>query len=109
MANPDLFDGLRPPEPPGALRRRVLGTSSRRVVPTGPSTWQRLWEQPGLRLAWAMAVLVLLAGHALLSLPEPGPSPSPAPRIRVASATLDPSISTLVDIDRIDGRNLPNL
>jgi len=31
-----------------------------------PDLWTRLWNQPGLRLAWAAAVVLLLAGHVLL-------------------------------------------
>jgi len=30
-----------------------------------PDLWSRIWNQRGLRLAWAAAVVLLLAGHVL--------------------------------------------
>jgi len=62
---------LAPPAPPRALRERALaaareswgsGAEPARV----PDRWTRAWESRPLRLAWAAAVVALLAGHLLL-------------------------------------------
>jgi hypothetical protein len=57
-----LFDGLEPPPPPPHLRARVLAAA--KAETSGASdVWTRIWQHRGMRLAWAAAVMVLLAGH----------------------------------------------
>lgn len=64
-----LLRGLDLPHPPRELRARVLD-AARTGVRAGPAAdaWSRLWNSRGLRLAWAGAVVLLLAGHAAVSL-----------------------------------------
>lgn len=61
--------GLDPPHPPRELRARVLD-AARTGARVGPAAdaWSRLWHSRSLRLAWAGTVLLLLAGHAAVSL-----------------------------------------
>lgn len=60
-----LFEGLESPAPPPQLRSRVLA-AARELKTEKPDLWTRIWNQPGLRLAWAAAVVLLLAGHVLV-------------------------------------------
>jgi hypothetical protein len=108
MPEHELFRGRRPPAPPEGLRRRALDAARSHSLVARPSPWQRLWEQPGLRLAWVATVVALVAGHVALSVPDAATDPPLAPKIRVASASLDASTAPLVALDRIDGRHLPN-
>jgi hypothetical protein len=62
------FRGLRAPRAPEALRERALD-AARRAMDAPPATlWERAWESRAARLAWAASVLLLLGGHAALSL-----------------------------------------
>ena len=64
-----LLRGLDLPHPPRGLRARVLD-AARTGARVGPAAdvWSRLWHSRNLRLAWAGAVVLLLAGHTALSL-----------------------------------------
>jgi len=75
-----LFEGLEPPPPPPQLRSRVL-TAARKKGTETPDLWTRIWNQRGLRLAWAAAVVLLVAAHALV-----------APGNEVESAFIDPDL-----------------
>jgi hypothetical protein len=74
-----LFEGLEPPAPPQHLRARVL-SAARADKPGTVDLWTRIWNHRGLRLAWAAALVILLAGHVLIdsgmgvgvSSPDPG-------------------------------------
>jgi hypothetical protein len=63
-----LLRGLDVPHPPLELRARVLDAArtGARVSPAADA-WSRLWHSRSFRLAWAGAVVLLLAGHAALS------------------------------------------
>ena len=74
-----LFDGLEPAPPPAELRSRALNAArARSALQSGADLWSRLWNHRGLRLAWAAAVVVLLAGHLAVSSPSLGPVVDPA-------------------------------
>jgi len=67
-----LLAGLEPPPPPAGLRVRAVAAARERMAAApAPDLWTRIWNNRGLRLAWAAAVVLLLAGHALVS-PHPG-------------------------------------
>lgn len=61
-----LMRGLEPPHPPPDLRSKALAAARARMAAGSNSdTWSRIWNHRGLRLAWAAAVVLLVAGHAL--------------------------------------------
>jgi len=63
-----LLEGLEPPQPPADLRPRALAAARRRMAETPVSDlWSSIWHHSGLRFAWAATVVLLLAGHALVS------------------------------------------
>jgi hypothetical protein len=62
-----LLGGLVPLEPPRELEGRVL-LEAKAALARRPhrDAWSRIWESRPLRLAWAAAVLGLLAANAVL-------------------------------------------
>lgn len=64
-----LLRGLDLPHPPRELRARVLDAARTRArVGPAADAWSRLWHSRSLRLAWVGSVVLLLAGHAAVSL-----------------------------------------
>jgi hypothetical protein len=63
-----LMARLEPPQPPPDLRSKALAAARARMSaePT-PDIWSRIWNHRGLRLSWVTAVVLLLAGHAIVS------------------------------------------
>ena len=62
-----LFAGLGPPPPPAGLRARAIGAARERMAAApAPDLWSKIWNNRTLRLAWAAAVVLLLAGHVLV-------------------------------------------
>ena len=70
-----LMRGLEPPQPPHDLRSKTLAAAQRRMVdePTTDS-WSKIWKNRGVRVAWAGAAALLLAGHVFL-IPRNGAVP----------------------------------
>jgi hypothetical protein len=63
-----LLAGLEPPPPPGGLRARAVAAARERMAAApAPDLWSRIWNNRGLRVAWAAAVVLLLAAHVLVS------------------------------------------
>jgi hypothetical protein len=64
-----LMERLEPPQPPPDLRSKALAAARARMCaePT-PEIWSRIWNHRGLRLAWVAAVVLLVAGHAIITL-----------------------------------------
>ena len=67
--HPELFEGLRGPQPSRELRDRTLRAANAALVEPPPSTlWERIWTfRPVRWVYWATAVAALI-GH--LALPE---------------------------------------
>jgi len=62
-----LMQGLEPPSPPTDLRSKALAAAHARMSSESiPDVWFRVWNHRGLRLAWAAAVVLLAAGHAMV-------------------------------------------
>ena len=84
-----LLRGMVPPQPPPDLRSRVLQAACERATTDARADlWSRLWNNRGLRLAWASAATLLLAAHLVLGL---GGQPS---RAAVSS---DPTLDRVGD------------
>lgn len=75
--NPDLerlLKGLAPPPPEGPLRERTLAKAALALEAPAPrDRWREAWESRPLRLAWATAVLLLVATHVFLVPKRPAP------------------------------------
>jgi len=69
-----LIEGLEPPQPPTDLRSRVLAAARQHTETESPDLWIRIWNLSGVRLAWAGAAALLLAGHVFL-VPSKGAVP----------------------------------
>jgi hypothetical protein len=73
------FPGMRVPEPPEELRRRVL-RRARRALESGPARdrWTFIWESRPARLAWGTSVLALVLCHLVVPFDGavPGAEPS---------------------------------
>lgn len=76
----DLFAGLEPPPPPADLRVRALDAARGRMAEADQrDLWSRIWNSRGVRLAWAAAVVFLLAGHVLVSTKSGSAVPTRSP------------------------------
>jgi len=63
-----LFDGLEPIQMPSDLRSRVVPAARARMADgVVPDLWSRIWNHRGIRLAWASAVILLLAGNVFIA------------------------------------------
>jgi len=71
-----LMQDLEPPQPPPDLRSTVLAAAHARMAAKPVSNiWSTIWNNRGVRLAWAGAAALLLAGHVFL-IPRNGVVPS---------------------------------
>ena len=62
-----LMEGLEPLQPPPDLRSTVLDAARARIVAEPVAdVWSMIWNNRGIRLAWAAAVVLLVAGHAMV-------------------------------------------
>jgi hypothetical protein len=62
-----LMERLEPLPPPADLRSKVVAAARARMSAESiPDFWSRVWNHRGLRLAWAAAVVLLVAGHAMV-------------------------------------------
>ena len=62
------LDGLEPSPPPAELRSRVIAAARDRMASAEVSdSWSATWHNRGFQLAWAAAVVLLLAGHVVIS------------------------------------------
>ena len=69
----DLLRRLEPQPAPDDLRQAVLPAARQALVePVQTDIWMTLWQSPGLRLVWGLAVLILLIGNVLVT-PERQP------------------------------------
>lgn len=71
-----LMRGFEPPMPPPDLRSRALAAARNGAADSTTSdVWSTIWNNRGVRLAWAGAATLLLAGHIFL-VPSNGAVPS---------------------------------
>jgi hypothetical protein len=91
------LDGLAPSPPPAELRSNVLAVARDRMTSgEAPDSWSTAWHNRGLRLAWAAAVAVLLAGHVVIS---SGGASTPASQTAVRGG--DPYLAAMLRPIRI--------
>jgi hypothetical protein len=84
-----LLEGLEPSLPPPDLRPKVLAAARVRMAAEPViDVWSVIWENRGVRLAWAGAVALLLAGHVFLGFRN-GAVPSRVDPALVAGTRVD--------------------
>ncbi len=103
-----LLPGLEPPPPPAGLRSRAVAAArdSMTAAPA-PDRWSRIWNSRALRLAWAGAVALLLAGHVLIS-GDPGSVFTPNPPV-MADTQRDEHLIEILRQVRIDADAHPSI
>jgi hypothetical protein len=91
------LDGLEPSPPPAELRSKVLAAARDRMTSGQESdSWSTVWHNRGLRLAWAAAVTMLLAGHVVIS---SGGASTPGPQLAARGG--DPYLAAMLRPIRI--------
>lgn len=98
----ELFAGLVRPQPPDELAGPALAAASRALAePPANDIWDRIWFSRPLRLAWAATLILLLAGHLMVSLTGvAGPDPSPAPI--AALGGIEPELAQVASVPTIN-------
>ncbi len=105
-----LLGGLLPPEPPPGLHETVLRNARAALArEVRRDLWTRIWESRPLRLAWASAVLLLVAGNALLALVSRPPSVQARTPRGHDEAPLGDELGAIARLPRIDLGTLPTL
>ncbi len=95
---------LGSPEPTSGLRPRALAAAERAwAEPSARDRWRLLWESRPLRLAWAAAVLLLLAGN--LAVPGAGSS-GHTPLAAANRSDQGPEIEETVTLPRLRLENV---
>lgn len=96
-----LLPDLEPPPPPAGLRARALAAARERMAAAPPpDLWSRIWNNRTLRLAWAGAVALLVAGHVVVSR-APGSAFTPNPPV-MADTQRDEQFIEILRQVRID-------
>ncbi len=105
-----LLGGLLPPEPPPGLHGEVMRRASAALAREArPDAWTRLWDSRPLRLAWASAVLLLVAANALVpAMPRTPSVQAGAPRLH-EEAPLGDELGAIANLPRIDLGTLPSV
>jgi len=102
----DGLDRLRPEGPPPELRDRVLRAAARALDQApAPDLWCRLWENRGLRLAWAACLVTLITGHVVVSV-ESLRRPSSAPRTASQQPPSGEELQAIAALPSIDAASL---
>jgi hypothetical protein len=66
------FAGLTPPDPPAEMREKVLAVARRALAREAvPDVWTRIWESRPLRIAWAVAAVLLVIANVGISMRRP--------------------------------------
>ncbi len=88
-------------EPPALLRARTLARAAEAwAEPARPDPWRRVWESRPLRLAWATAVVALVAAN--LALPSRPSATGPAVRgDALTQAAADRELREVVALPRL--------
>ena len=90
-----LLPGLEPPPPSASLRVRAVAAARERMAAApAPDLWWRIWNNRGIRLAWAAAVVLLMAGHVLVN-PDLGAVFSLNPQV-LAGNVLDEQLQDIL-------------
>ena len=102
-----LVRGLEPPQPPTDLRTKVLAAARRSMVdqPTR-DIWSAVWNSRGVRAAWAAAVMLLLAGHAMVA-PGKGDAFRSVEPALIAENSVDNYLAEMFRPARISDNALP--
>jgi len=103
-----VLPGLEPPPPPAGLRARAVAAARERMVAApAPDLWTRIWNNRALRLAWAAAVTLLLAAHAMVGR-DPGTAFTSSQPV-VAEAQRDEQFIEILQLTRISADVHPTI
>jgi len=102
-----LIRGLELPQPPPDLRSKALAAARARVSAESiPDLWSRVWNHRGLRLTWAAAVVLLVAGHAIVA-PGTGNTFRPIDPAAIAEHSVDEYLVEMLRPTRISDNVQP--
>ena len=104
--NDDLERELRalaPPPAPAGLRGDVLAAARAALRrESAPDLWTRLWESAPLRLAWSLALVLLVVAH--VALPQ-----KPREEMARRADDEDREVARLARLPELDTRTLPTV
>lgn len=97
-----LLAAIEEPEPPRALRGRALARASAAGArKPAVDAWRRLWESRPLRLAWAVAVALLLAANVIIRTGSPSHPRMAAPIAASKEHQNSRELQAIVELPRI--------
>lgn len=101
----DLLNHLQKPELPPDLRTRVLQAATQSTPEIQPRLTDRLWENRGLRLIWAGALVILLILNLAATQHRQGPRP--AVQAEKTTPPQDPIVQELMEM--LPPQHVPDL
>ena len=97
-----LLAAIEEPEPPRGLRGRALaGASAAGARKPAVDAWRRLWESRPLRLAWAVAVVLLLAANVIIRTGSPSHPRTAAPVAASKEHEDSRELQAIIELPRI--------
>ena len=103
-----LLESLEPPQPPPDLRSKALAAARARMsAEPVPDIWSRIWNHRGLRLAWTATVVLLVAGHVIIAMPEAGRTFRSSDPARTAESRVDDYLVEMLRPTRISDNVQP--
>jgi len=91
------------PDPGELVRTRALAAGREALAGREPSSrWDRIWFSPAFRLAWSATVLLLVAGHVLLSTAGQGQAVSRDVVTRIGVDRQDAELIAVLEMHPLD-------
>jgi hypothetical protein len=97
-----LLAAIEEPEPPRGLRGLALaGAAAAGARKPAVDAWRRLWESRPLRLAWAVAVALLLAANVIIRTGSPSHPRTAAPIAASKEHQNSRELQAIIELPRI--------